>query len=987
MRKRIVLLSFLVLVLVASCALAVACNKTEKFTVTWDLRENVESVNITGYDYAKTMEIEKDTEVSFTVTFAAGYEANTVKVGNKNITPSSDGTYKFTVSQDITVSITARKILNEITVELADADKVFYAGDVVEPEDIVVTAYYADDTHETVTGATISYKDNNAAFALGDTSFTVSYMGKSKVVELDYTIVGMIILNLDGGTLSQTPAGFTKVNDSLYTYEFTSALTEDMALPVPTRTINGVDCAFVRWSGVEDNTVPAGTDTNVTAIAMYNIRLVEISHMEFTAKEGVPYLEISGILVAVDSAYLYFYEGNAPAVKYDPEVSIEKKDGSNEFTIQLNLADLATATPVYGGEGEYDGSQGNLATSLMGKWLDIRFAAMYEGQLLQQELILQPDDDYADLNDEVIAKVGEDYYRFYYETWTPSKGDYITGGNGAQFTGAESILKLHYEKTTDLYRVDGVALEDKDDTVYLVISGSYLGVAEGEDELQAVVSAIYVDLMNNDGATGGGWGVYVNNGDQIVEVDSSDNTFKIYLSLKDIPSGLSAFSHFGGSGTNLTRKIDESTLTIGTITYTLKNWTGWGSQLVCVFVEDTTYANNKAVILENGKPYFVFMGDAAGKTADEIKAMLTFDFEDETNASNKIYIDADKIIVTVDNDIYTVKVDVSDVPVGRYWMHAVGLVDGNGDISADASKPGVTVDGKLYHGIDDPRNGWTAHLFEVKEVGDDEPETPVEPEVDDAAQYTVTYTELTEQDGKVVLIVKGTVVGHVEGKVVYIATVRNGNGDNNWENVKRYADVKMTVDADGNFVVTWDLTNLAVGSQYYIHFGAHEQDLPCKTVNTDKLEVTIGGIKYSIVEYNRDDNGSPQIKVAEVGAPSLSYTGATLEQKNDRAVLVLTATFENYTEAELKTIQYYETKEGMVLGVKDVEISGNTVTLYFDFTDVEVIKDWWWGHWSINGTEMGDIKCPVTTNEFVIGGRKYQLDTQWDMPIIIISEV
>lgn len=987
-KRRIVLLSFLALVLVVTCALAVACDKTEKFNVTWELDDKVDSVSIEGYKFAKTMELEKGTEVSFKITFKTNYEALSVKVGGKTIQPDN-GVYTFSVKQDITVKIDSAKIIKDFSVNFVDANKVYYAGDKIANEDVTITVNYVDGKSDPLTTDRISYT-KGSVFGLGDTSFKVSYRGYSQEIDLGYEVKGLVILDLSGGffsaeELAKLPAGFVKVNDSLYRYEFTAKLTEDIELPQPTYLLDPEDeesaLYFDRWSGIENSKIPAGLETSLTATALYNNTLVNVTEMKFVEENGKPYLVINGEFVAANSAYLFLFEGNNPPVEYAKKTYAESTGGKS-FTLKFDLIEFITSTPI-----NPDTREEIKNSSFLGKWMDIRFCVEYGDKVIHQELFVSDEMTYADLGDDIVGAADDGkFYRFFYETWTPNEGDGIKGVPGATFTGTEKILKLHCEET-DGFVITGVTLAEKESKPYLVISGKALG--GNKEDIEASLAGFIFDMQNYSN-----WSNVDIDGMQTVTVND-DLTFEITLCLDNIKDeGLYVMHQFNSSTNFDPSNYDRNAkVTVGSRIYTLTEADphGWGWAWTCIKMEDATYALNKSVILENDTPYFVLMGDAGEKTAEAIKALLTqFDFEDATDSSNKIIIPSEKIFVTVENGIYTVKVDVSELPIGQYWVHAVGLIDGNGDVHPDASKPAVTADGKTYRGIDKQESWGIAHLLDVAEASDEsEPpvEPPVELEIDDAATYTVVSTELAEQEGKVVLIVKGTVVGHVEGKVVYVATVRNGTNDNNWENVKRYADVKMTVDADGNFVVIWDLTNLAVGSQYYIHFGAHEQDLPCKTVNTDKLEVTIDGIKYSIVDYNRDDNGSPQIKVAEEGAPSLTFTGATLENNNNRAILVLTATFENYTEAQLKTIQYYETKDGMVLGVKEVEISGNSVTLYFDFTDVEVIQDWWWGHWSINGTEMGDIKCPVTTNKFVIGGREYQLDTQWDMPIIIISEV
>ncbi|MCH5159208.1 MAG: hypothetical protein J1F33_08450 [Clostridiales bacterium] len=894
MRKtkgKIALTSFLVVLFTLVCAVfLVACEKeetTKKYTVTWTLDNNVKAVEIVdGPKYAQKMEVSKGTKISFKLTFNDGWEAGSVKAGKSTVRPTNGVYTTAAVTENLEISVVSAEQLDHIEAALADENAVFYAGDVLTADDIVVTAYYKTNRHEEVTG-TISYQQENAeALSLGDTKFYVSYPGADKVeVEFDEAVKGLIKLNLNGGTISgdelaKLPEGYMEGEDYV-AWTFAAALTADVELPVPTLLIDPEDptsgLPFERWSGtgVTNNKIPSGTKTSVTAGASYTTTLVNVTKMGFELDQSVPYLYVMGEFVAANSAYLYLYEGNDPPKAYDPHITVEKQPDNNGFNLRLNLADLAKAEPEYMGDGE---KPDNFPESLIGVWLDIRFCLKLGNTTIMQELFLSDDNDYADLNDQVVAKVDEKYYRFFFESWTPEPGGAITGGNGAQFTGTEKILKLHYEETAP-YMQTGVALEKKtfegtDEAVYLVVSGKYIGELQNKEDLESKIAAIYIDLQNNDGANHKGWGMYLDNGSQKVDVDyneQGDSTFKIYLSLAGLNDGDVAFSHFGASNTNLVMKLEESSIVVGTITYTLKNWTGWGSQLVCVFVDDSSAKKASVtevdLVVEGEKLLYVITFAYRNYTKAEIEA-LTVNFDLQTNDNiygggwdrNKNF---DKTITVNEEDgTFTIKFDISSLITTKraYTSHLSFTAEGDaGDFKPDIDAFSKTV---VF-------GEWKVEMVYVKGSGSDQDFwgcVGIKVNEANAAKYTVESFELEERDGKAVMVIKGKVEGYEGDAKAYIATVLNGDP---WPTVARTEDGTITVDDEGNFTVVWDLSALEDG-RYWIHFGGRGEDLPSTTINEEKITVTVGNKTYTIIEYRNAQGelktGSPEIQVSTSAA-------------------------------------------------------------------------------------------------------------------------
>ncbi|MCH5161993.1 MAG: hypothetical protein J1G38_00700 [Clostridiales bacterium] len=704
--RKIALTSFLVVLLTLACAFfVVACGgddkpATKKYTVTWELDSKIASVSVEGYEYAETMKIAKGKTVTFEVTPKENYAVGTVKAGGKTITAKS-GKYSFTVTEDTTVSVGSKEILDHITVEWAkekDADgnykkdekgnyieiiKTYYAGDVVETTDIEVKAIYKSGTPEIIDTPIISYKGEEAeALGLGDTEFYVSYPGVDTVTfELGYSVAAMVKLNLNGGTIAQEDLdklpNAQKDEDGNVYWTFIEPIAAAIELPTPTLTLNGTEMDFVRWSGdaVEEGAIKAGIDTSIVVAALFNVRLVSLSDISFTVEAGVPYLVVEGKYLVSDETYLYMYEGNDQIeFRPDEKVLTVTKDDMN-FTMKLNLAEYSKATPVYVGKNE----DASVAESFKGKWADIRFCIDNATMTLAQEIILTEDDEFVDLNDQIVAEVDGSYYRFYFQTYTPKAGEAITGGNGAQFTGTEKILKLDFVDT-DPYMYTDVLLEkaqikdDETEMPYLVVEGTYIGVLANEAALQEAVEAIYFDLQNNSDINGTGWNDRLANGEQKVVVsynDKGNSTFRIYLSLAKTVNGDVVFAHYGAGKANLTKALSsETSITVGTVTYTMKNWgAGWSPNLVCVYVADasakTATATGADIQVSGEKLLYIITGTYENYTKAELEALyINFDLQHNSNWGRNKF---DGGITTVANEAehtFTVTIDISKIVEG-----------------------------------------------------------------------------------------------------------------------------------------------------------------------------------------------------------------------------------------------------------------------------------------------------------------------------------
>lgn len=176
-----------IVTLAMSCAVFAACSPAEEpkeeRTITWKYDEAAVTIAATGYETLPTT-LAEETEVSFTITVKTGYEVTNVT----NAKEQTDGTYKFTVgARNLNITITSAKILNDISVTIKKTPFVYFETQTVAASDIEVTANYALGP-QVVTDYTITY-ENGEDFNIGDTSFTVQFGGKEKVVSLDAEVM------------------------------------------------------------------------------------------------------------------------------------------------------------------------------------------------------------------------------------------------------------------------------------------------------------------------------------------------------------------------------------------------------------------------------------------------------------------------------------------------------------------------------------------------------------------------------------------------------------------------------------------------------------------------------------------------------------------------------------------------------------------------------------------------------------------------------
>lgn len=407
-QKKSLLVVILGIVMALCLSFAVACGEKEKVTVSWDVDEHV-TVHVDGQKELPK-EFEKGAELKFTLEVQSGYTVTDVKAG-RNTIPPKDGVYTYKATANVEIHIKAERAVTDLKVKSNPETLTYYAGETLDKTGMVVEVTYGTGETEVVTAYTVE----PSVFALGDKSFTVSYGGKNATVNLNETVVGRIVLDLQGGVLSQDYKDALTANEDIDKHEadasdankyylyFDAALENDVPLPTLTditRVEENESVPFLGWQsgGKATGVIPKGTDVSGTCTARWMVDLVTLTHIGYEkgtgADEGKLFLVIEGAYHMADSVYLYFYEGNA-----DMEFKGDTYSGKRgqPFSAKFDMNELAVARTEKG-------------ENFFGKWMDIKLVAEVDGVKDTQEidLLMYPDEGFVDTdqtvrNDEYVC--------------------------------------------------------------------------------------------------------------------------------------------------------------------------------------------------------------------------------------------------------------------------------------------------------------------------------------------------------------------------------------------------------------------------------------------------------------------------------------------------------------------------------------------------------------------------------------------------------
>ncbi len=810
MRKKLTIVLFLTLVVSLCCLIITACAPEVTHNLTWEINPNV-TVAVTGYN-EPPKSVEPGTELTFTVTPKTGWAVTTVTPSN-TVKKQPDGSYKFTVTKDLTIKVNAKEIVESLIVENTVAE--YFAGEKVEAETLTVKAHYATGRDEIVSDYTVVYQgESGDAFVLGDTGYSVQFGGVEKVVEFEKAVVGKITVKLNGGSYvadnwNEFSSLFEDYNydeeKGIVSWTFDKPFEADMQLPLLSLYDEEYDKVYTlkEYTGVKKNTIPKDNAVSLTLEAVYEGEFLKFNKLEFVLKEKAPYIIISGEWLTANKAQLVLTEGNEPKTELKgPEIS--RQDGVDTFVLEFDLREMVDWTNP--------DPSATKKTTLKGAWNDIRFfAKLASGSEATQEINLNDyPENFVDLGDELIAYGS----RFSYKVHTPD-------GSSDRF------LKLVYEDAP-VWELSGVNLETKvvgegenaKTIPALVFRGKVLDDRLTLDEAKAEVMAYINDISQ----LGGQWtAAPITKYCSVAE----DFTFEFFIDLSQLPVGSYHFMHTNlkgddGSLVNFSYDVKETvSVEVNDIIYRLESYAGdtetWAHGLPVVFAKPTKMATANPVTFEvdGDKVYFVVTGTYEGFTsAEDFKATIgQLDFENTDNGEDKTIIDKAKITVVFgENNTYTLKADITDLKAGQFWVHLTGVIPGNGDLGNDAGTEPVECGNKTYAYANKVFSWGNKMVCTVIDNSTFIRVSGVELKVEGEGAESKLYYEIN-------YVYDGHTKEEIEALTLFFALdgnpkMANGTYEGDWEARKPVSSVIVLDEANKTFKLRFDISNMANENPY-----------------------------------------------------------------------------------------------------------------------------------------------------------------------------
>lgn len=502
-KKKLLWIIVLAVVTVFAVCLAACGDKATRYSIKWEVSENA-TVTVEDSDELPS-EAKEGSTVSFTVEADKGYEVSAVRVNDRTVSADSSGKYNVIIRSDTTIKVETEDTVESVTVSTNPSTMTYYEGQTLDPEGMVVSVKYAGSGKtETVTNYTVVYQNGNA-FALGDTSFSVKYLGvESAPVQLTKAVEVLITIDPAGGTLDAGYLSGLQENSELHdvaqdedgviTFSY-SAITSPVELPLFTMWNKGEqtgDFIFNNWNvslrtgeeNISDTEIAATNLVSRTYTANYIANLVDVTSVSYVLEENVPYLVIEGTYKAATQLTLFFHEGNKNiTLEGDSFGGADAKRGE-AFKLKFDMRKLAEQKDENGNPIDY-----------LGSWLDIRFGAIIDGIEESQDISSNGVDINSNIND----------------------GSYIYGF--AEYNGLlKSVVTIYFQHEFTFE----VKLDENEDLVVTfngTVNKDYAG------------NAIQIDTWGNDTDVAYG------------EIDE-DGKYTVELTITDTPLETDGYFHF-----------------------------------------------------------------------------------------------------------------------------------------------------------------------------------------------------------------------------------------------------------------------------------------------------------------------------------------------------------------------------------------------------------------------------------------------------------
>ena len=512
-KKKLLWIIVLAVVTVFAVCLAACGDKATRYSIKWEVSENA-TVTVEDSDELPS-EAKEGSTVSFTVEADKGYEVSAVRVNDRTVSADSSGKYNVIIRSDTTIKVETEDNVESVAVTTNPSTMTYYEGQTLDPEGMVVSVKYAGSGKtETVTNYTVVYQNGNA-FALGDTSFSVKYLGvESAPVQLTKAVEVLITIDPAGGTLDAGYLSGLQENSELHdvaqdedgviTFSY-SAITSPVELPLFTMWNKGEqtgDFIFLNWNvslrtgeeNISDTEIAATNLVSRTYTANYIANLVDVTSVSYVLEENVPYLVIEGTYKAATQLTLFFHEGNKNiTLEGDSFGGAEAKRGE-AFKLKFDMRKLAEQKDEDGNPIDY-----------LGSWLDIKLVAVMDGIEESQDISSNGVDLNQNIND------GSYVYKF---------ADY----NGA----LKAVVTVYFQ-----HEFTFSAEVNKDGDLVVTFTGTVNKEFAG--------NAVQIDTWSNDSDVAVG------------EIDAEGN-YTVELTIADTPLDTDGYFHL-----KIVESVDNST--------------------------------------------------------------------------------------------------------------------------------------------------------------------------------------------------------------------------------------------------------------------------------------------------------------------------------------------------------------------------------------------------------------------------------------------
>lgn len=512
-KKKLLWIIVLAVVTVFAVCLAACGDKATRYSIKWEVSENA-TVTVEDSDELPS-EAKEGSTVSFTVEADKGYEVSAVRVNDRTVSADSSGKYNVIIRSNTTIKVETEDTVESIAVTTNPSTMTYYEGQTLDPTGMVVSVKYAGSGKtEAVTNYTVVYQNGNA-FALGDTSFSVKYLGvESAPVQLTKAVEVLITIDPAGGTLDAGYLSGLQENSELHdvaqdedgviTFSY-SAITSPVELPLFTMWNKGEqtgDFIFLNWNvslrtgeeNISDTEIAATNLVSRTYIANYIANLVDVTSVSYVLEENVPYLVIEGTYKAATQLTLFFHEGNKNiTLEGDSFGGAEAKRGE-AFKLKFDMRKLAEQKDEDGNPIDY-----------LGSWLDIKLVAVMNGIEESQDISSNGVDLNQNIND------GSYVYKF---------ADY----NGA----LKAVVTVYFQ-----HEFTFSAEVNKDGDLVVTFTGTVNKEFAG--------NAVQIDTWSNDSDVAVG------------EIDE-DGNYTVELTITDTPIDTDGYFHL-----KIVESVDNST--------------------------------------------------------------------------------------------------------------------------------------------------------------------------------------------------------------------------------------------------------------------------------------------------------------------------------------------------------------------------------------------------------------------------------------------